>query len=74
MQAHLHCMAVNIQIAKIHVNFTNVLNNSILYTVGRVLNAWFNDYVVGKSGQSTNPIITNVDPIPYSSICARLCL
>ena len=24
-------------------------------TVGWVLNAWFNDYVVGKSGQSTNP-------------------
>ena len=45
-----------------------------LGTVGRVLNAWFNDCVVGKSGQSTNSIIANVDPIPYISICARLCL
>ena len=35
------------------------------YTVGRVLNAWFNDCVLGKSGQSTNPIIAKVDPIPY---------
>ena len=29
------------------------------------------DCVVGKSGQSTNPIIANVDPVPYNSICAR---
>ena len=39
-------------------------------TVGRVLNVWFNDCVIGKSGQSTNPIIANVDPVPYNSIGA----
>ena len=27
--------------------------------VGRVLNAWFNDCAVDKSGQNTNPIIAN---------------
>ena len=43
-------------------------------TYGRVLNAWFNDCVVGKSGQGMNPIIVNVDPVPYNSICACLCL
>ena len=42
-------------------------------TVGRVLNAWFNNCVVGKSGQSANPLIAKVDPVPYNSICARLC-
>ena len=40
-----------------------------LHTVGRVLNAWFNDCVVGKTGESTNPIIAKVDPVPYSSTC-----
>ena len=30
-------------------------------TVGRVSNVWFNDCVVGKSGQSTNPIINCED-------------
>ena len=43
-------------------------------TVGRVLFAWFNDCVLGKSGQIANPIIAMVDPISYYSIRARLCL
>ena len=30
-------------------------------TVGRVLIAWFNDCVAGKSGQIANPIIVMVD-------------
>ena len=38
------------------------------YTVGRVLIAWFNDYVLGKSGQIANPIIAMVDPILYNTI------
>ena len=42
-------------------------------TVGQVLNAWFNDCVVGKSGPSTNPIIANVDPVPYNSIIIINC-
>ena len=29
---------------------------------------WFNDCVLGKSGQVANPIIAMVDPIPYYSI------
>ena len=35
---------------------------------------WFNDCVLGKGGQSTNPIIAKVDPVPYYGMCARLCL
>ena len=46
----------------------------LLYTVGRVLIAWFNDCVLGKSGQIANPIIAMVDPVPYYSIRACLCL
>ena len=42
--------------------------------VGRFLIAWFNDCVLGKSGQIANPIIAMVDPVPYYSIRARLCL
>ena len=41
-------------------------------TIVRVLIVWFNDCVVGKSGQIANPIIAMVDPIPYYSIHARL--
>ena len=29
---------------------------------------WFNDHVLGKSGQTANPIIAIVDPVPYYSI------
>ena len=47
-------------------------------TVGRVLIAWFNDYVSGKPGQFVSPIIVRVDPLPYYSIHAHpillLCL
>ena len=38
------------------------------YTVGRVLIAWFNDCVVGRSGQIANSIIAMVDPVRYYSI------
>ena len=38
---------------------------SVTNTVGRVLIAWFNDCVLGKSGQIANPIIVMVDPVPY---------
>ena len=31
----------------------------------------FNDCIVGKSGQSTKPIIVNIDPVPYNSIYMR---
>lgn len=41
-------------------------------TVGRVLIVWFNGCVLGKSGQTTNLIIANVDPAPYYSIRTRL--
>ena len=40
------------------------------YNIGRVLIAWFNDYVLGKSGQIMNPIIVKVDPQPYYRIVA----
>ena len=36
--------------------------------------AWFNDRDFGKSGQIANPIIVNVNPVSYYSICTRLCL
>ena len=42
-----------------------------LYTVGLVLIARFKNCVQVKSGQIVNPIIAIVDPVPYSSICAR---
>ena len=32
------------------------------YTIGRILIVWFNDCIVGKSGQITNPIITMATP------------
>ena len=41
-------------------------------TVGRVLIAWFNDCILGKSGQIANPIIAMVDPVPYYSMRAHL--
>ena len=34
-------------------------------TIGRVVIAWFNDRILGKSGQISNPIIAMVDPLPY---------
>ena len=45
-------------------------------TVGRVLNALFNDCVLGKGGQTTNPMIqiAKVDPVPYYGMRTRLCL
>ena len=43
-------------------------------TVGRVLIAWLNACVLGKSGQIANPIIARVDSVLYYCICARLCL
>ena len=42
---------------------------TVIITVGQVLIA----YVLGKSGQSANPIIVNVDPVPYYYICIHLC-
>ena len=36
--------------------------------VGRVLIAWFNDCILGKSGQIVNPIIVTVNPVLYYSI------
>ena len=41
-------------------------------TIGRFLIVWFNDCVLGKSGQIANPIIAMVDPVLYCSIRARL--
>ena len=35
-------------------------------TVGRVLIAWFNDCVLGRSGQIANPIIAMIDLVPYT--------
>ena len=35
---------------------------------------WFNDCVLGKSGQIVNPLIAMVDPVPYYSVQAGLCL
>ena len=35
------------------------------YTVGHVLIVYFNNYVLVKSGQITNPIIAMDDPVPY---------
>ena len=29
---------------------------------------WLNDCILGKFGQSTNPIIAKVDPVPYYSM------
>ena len=47
----------------------------VSHTVGRVLViAWFNDCVLGRSGRIANPIIAMIDPVPYYSIHARLCL
>ena len=39
------------------------------YTVEWVLIVWFNDSVLGKSGQIANLIIVKVDPLPYYSSC-----
>ena len=39
-----------------------------------VLIAWFNDCILGKSGQIANPTIVKVDPVPYYSIRTHLCL
>ena len=45
------------------------VNNSELNlwvsTVGRILIAWFNDCVLGKSGQIVTPMIAMVDPVVY---------
>ena len=40
-------------------------------TVGRVLIAQFNNYVLVKSGKIANPVIAMDDPVPY---CISLCL
>ena len=48
--------------------------HSYTCTIGWVLNALFNDCVLGKSGQIANPMIAKVDPIPYYEIHAHLCL
>ena len=45
-----------------------------IITVGRVLIVWFNDGILGKSGQIANPIIAMADPVPYYSMRAHLCL
>ena len=37
-----------------------------LHTVERVLIAWFNDYVIGYSGQIANQTIVIVDPVLYT--------
>ena len=37
-------------------------------TIGHFFIVWFNDCVLGKSGQIENPIIVNVDPLLYYSI------
>ena len=44
------------------------------YTIGQFLIAWFNDCILDESGQNANPIIAKVDPVPYYSIHACLCL
>ena len=47
----------------------NTIMSKYLYiiTVGRSLIAWFNDCDLGKSGQTANPIIVNINPVPYHS-------
>ena len=41
----------------------------------KVLIVWFNDCVLGKSGQIVNPVITMVvDPIRYYSVHVHLSL
>ena len=40
--------------------------------IGRVLIAWFNDHVLGKSGQIANPIFAKVDPVQYCRIYANV--
>ena len=55
----------------------DMYNNLCKYpanTIGRVLIAWFNDCVLGKSGQTANPTIAMIDPVPYYSIHVHLCL
>ena len=37
-------------------------------------NGFFNDCILGKSDQVANPIIVMVNPVPYYSIRAHLCL
>ena len=37
-------------------------------TIGRFLIAWFNECVLGKSGQIANPIIAMVDPVLYAYV------
>ena len=39
-------------------------------TIGRFLIAWFNECVLGKSGQIANPIIAMVDPVLYAYVYA----
>ena len=51
-----------------------IIKFALFDTVGRVLIAWSNDCILGKSGQITNPIIVVVGPVLYYSICAHLCL
>ena len=52
------------------VNYTMTI--TILYTVGRVLDVWFN--VLGKSGQIASLVIAKVEPVPRYGVCAHLCL
>ena len=56
-----------------HPCFTcSIVHNT---AVGRFLIAWFNDCVLGKSGQIATPIITKIEPVPYNcSIRKCLCL
>ena len=51
-----------------------ILMFMIANTIGRLLIAWFNDCILGKSGKIANPIIVMVNPVLYYSIRARLCL
>ena len=55
----------------IMLNFTKHLEAN---TVGQFSITWFNNCVLGNSGQITNPIIVKVDPIPYYSIRVHSCL
>ena len=48
------------------------IHGRLKHTVGGVLNAWFNDCVLDKSGQSTDPIIAMVDPVPYNLLIANV--
>ena len=68
----MHCLTQNAEVQ------TQVKSTVEATIIGRVLIAWFNDCILGKSGQIANPRIAMVNPVPYMymyySIPASVCL